>query len=54
MSKNNIYTPIVHCQIWSLASILDLHSSDDICCVDMELPYTSIGYSLEIGRFVSP
>ena len=54
MSMNNIYIPIVHCRILSLASILDLRSSDDICCVDMELPYTSIGFSLEIGRFVSP
>lgn len=54
MSMNNIYSPIVHCRILSLASILDLRSSDDICCVDMELSYTSIGYSLEIGRFVSP
>jgi hypothetical protein len=53
MSMNNIYTPIVHCRILSLASILDLRSSDDICCVDMELSYTSIGYSLEIGRFAS-
>ena len=54
MSMNNIYTPIVHCWILSLASILDLRSSDDICCVDMELSYTFIGYSLEIGWFVSP
>ena len=44
---NNIYTPIVHCRILSLASILDLRSSDDICCVDMELSYTSIGYKLD-------
>jgi hypothetical protein len=47
MSMNNIYTPIVHCRILSLASILDLRSSDDICCVDMELSYTSIGYKLD-------
>ena len=33
MSKNNIYTPIVHCRILSLASILDLRSSDDIYVV---------------------